>query len=131
MCPTLGLLHVHLGEEGGAGAEVVAADLGGIESLGVPHVGVADDGEVLPVGLEGLERGGREIEVAADRGRGPQVLLDADGGAARRAVDHLDRGEADLAEPGLREGGARGDHGVEEGQGHGGPRPRRAARREM
>ena len=79
-----------LGEEDGARAEVVAADLVGHSRLGHPHVGVADDGETVAVGLEWKQRTGGEVEVAARRLGGPQVLGGAPLVAARGSVHHLD-----------------------------------------
>ena len=48
----LRLLGVRLGQEHRARAEVIAADLRQRERLGHAHVGVADDGQVVAVGLE-------------------------------------------------------------------------------
>ena len=51
----LRLQRMSLGEEHGGGAVVVSADLLGPVGLGHAHVGVADDGQVVPVGLQRLE----------------------------------------------------------------------------
>ena len=61
----LRLLRVRLRQEHRARAEVIAADLRRGERFGVPHVGVADDGEVV---AERLER--RQAASAPDRSRG-------------------------------------------------------------
>ena len=113
----LRLLRVRLGEERAARSEVIAADLLRREWIRRVDVGVADDGEDVAERRQRAKAGRREIEVAADRGRRPQVLLDADRRAAGRAVHHLDADEARL----LRrvDGGRRAprrDHRLEEGQ---------------
>ncbi len=74
--------------------EMVAADLVGRRGLGLTHVRVADDREVVAVLLERRERRGREI-VRLPRGRGrPEVHLGAPLVAAGGAVHHLDGHEA-------------------------------------
>ena len=65
---TLGLLGVRLGEEGRAGAEVVAADLLGLPRLGALHVGVADDRQVVAVRFQRTQDAGSEIEATAGFG---------------------------------------------------------------
>ena len=119
----LRLLRVLLGEEHRAGAEVIAADLGQFERLGVAHVGVADDGQVLAQRFEGQQAGRRQVEGAAGGRRRPHVLLQPDGGGAGRAVHHLDAGQPDAAGGGPGQRGARRDHRLEERQGDGGPQP--------
>ena len=86
----LRLVRMRLGQEHRRRAEVIAADLGRRERLGVAHVGVADDGQVLPVGLERAEHARRQIERRSGLRRRPQVLLHAERRAAGRAVHHLD-----------------------------------------
>ena len=61
----LRLLGPGLREEHGRGPEVIRADLGRQERLGVAAVGVADDGQVVAIGLERLEAGRRQVELAA------------------------------------------------------------------
>ena len=119
---SLGLLDVRLRQERRRGAEVVPADLLGDEGFGHLHVGVAHDGEVPAPRLQGAQGGGREVEVAADRGGAPEVLLCAPRGAARRPVRHLHRDQArGIHGPdGLPSTQTRRNHGVEHGQGHGG-----------
>ncbi len=75
-----GLARVRLREEHGARAEVIAADLRLRHRLGVAHVGVADDGQVLAEALERAERGRSEIEIVT---RPPPATT----GAARRPTD--------------------------------------------
>ena len=69
----LRLLRMRLRQEHRARTEVIAADFRRRERLGVLHVGVADDRDVVAVGLERLQARRRQIEVAADGGRRPQV----------------------------------------------------------
>ena len=117
----LGLLRMRLRQEDGAGPEVVAADLGRGERLGHAHVGVADDGQVLAVGLERAQGAGAEVEVAPGLGRGPQVLGASPRVGAGRAVHHLDGDETGRVEGGGggRRDPSRGTHRVEERQGQG------------
>ena len=61
----LRLTRVHLRQEHGARAEVIAADLRRLEGLGVAHVGVADDGEVVAERLERAQAARRQVEAAA------------------------------------------------------------------
>ena len=115
----LGLLRMRLGQEDGAGPEVVAADLGGRKRLGHPDVGVADDGQVLAVRLQRAERARAQIEVAACRGRSPQVLRAAPGVGAGGAVHHLHADQTNRIEfgPGGRRYPAGRMHRIQEGQG--------------
>ena len=55
----LRLLRMRLRQEHRGRAEVIAADLGRQERLGVAHVGVADDGDVVAPGFERRQRGRR------------------------------------------------------------------------
>ena len=114
----LRLLRMHLRQEHRARAEVIAADFRRRERLGVPHVGVADDRDVVAERLERREAARRQVELAAHRRRRPQVLLDAERRAAGGAVHHLDGRKANLAAGGLRRGAGR-NHGLEERQRHG------------
>ena len=112
---------MRLREEHGARPEVVAADLRRLERLGHPHVGVADDGQILPPGLERRQRSlGDQLEVLSDAGRRPQVLRGAPVVGARRAVHRLDADEACPARRGgaaaLPESAKRGLHRVEVGK---------------
>ncbi len=109
---------MHLGEEHRARAEMVAADFRRGERFGVPHVGVADDGDVVAERLERRQAGRRQIEIAADRSRRPHVLLDAIGGAAGSPVHHLDADKPRRSGRRLCPRAASRHHGLEEGQRH-------------
>jgi hypothetical protein len=112
-------VRVHVREEDGAGAEVIAADLLGDHRLGLPHVGVGDDGQVLAVLLERVEGGGGEVEPLPRRGGRPEVELGPQGVAAGGAVHHLDRHQARAVGRGLPPQRApRRDHRVEERERH-------------
>ncbi len=101
---TLGLLRMRLGQEGRAGAEVVAPDLLGFPGFRTLHVGVADDREVVPVRLQRTKNAGAEVEAAARLRGGPEVLRRAPGVASGRAVNHLDRNEAGAVQRRARPG---------------------------
>jgi len=92
----LGLLRVRLREEHRARSEVVAADFRQRERLGVAQVGVADDGDVVLERLERRQAGLRQVEVAADLLRRPQVLGDPELRAAGASVHHLHRHQPDF-----------------------------------
>jgi hypothetical protein len=112
----LRLLGVGLGQEHRRRAEVIAADLGRGERLGVVDVGVADDGQVVAVRFERCERRRREVEARAGSGRRPQVLLGAESGAAGGAVHHLHRDQSPLGRQRLGQRRARRHHRVEQRQ---------------
>ena len=118
----LGLLGVGLGQEHGGRPEVVAADLGRAERLGHPHVGVADDGHVVPERFERLEGVvGRQLEVGPHRRRREQMPGRAPLVAAGQPVHLLDAHEA--GDVRSRRGGGppeppRRNHRVEERQRH-------------
>ena len=114
----LRLPRMRLGQEHRARAEVIAADLRQLERLGVAHVGVADDGQVVAERLERRQAGRRQVEALADRGGRPQVLLQAELGRACRPVHHLDGGHSDLPGRGLGEHGARRHHRLDHRQRH-------------
>ena len=114
----LRLPRVRLGQEHRARAEVIAADFRQLERLGVTHVGVADDGQVVAEWLERRQRRHREVEALADRRRRPEILLQAELGGASRAVHHFDGGNANLAGRGLGEHGARRHHRLDQRQRH-------------
>ena len=63
---------------------MIAADLRRGERLRVPYVRVADDGEMVAEGFERRQARRAEIEITADRCRGPEVLLDPERRAAGR-----------------------------------------------
>ena len=91
----LRLLRVRLGQEHGARPEMIAADLGQRERLGIADVGVADDGEVVAVGVDRAQRIVRnEREITARRRRREEMLAGADVVAAGQAVDFLDADQA-------------------------------------
>ena len=116
----LGLPRMRLGQEHRARAEVVRADFRQRERLGVPDVGVADDGQVVAERFERRQRAGAEVERGADFRRRPEVLAQAELGGAGRAVHHLDRRQAHLLRrgAGLRKHGGRGRHCVQHRQRH-------------
>ena len=105
---TLGLLRVALGQEHRGGAEVVPADLRRAERLGHPHIGVADDRQVVAERLQGLQRVvGQQLEIAPHRGRREQVAVRAPSAAAGQPVDLLDADEAGRLRCRRREAAAR------------------------
>ena len=114
----LRLPRMRLRQEHRARAEVIAADLRQLERLGVAHVGVADDREVVAERFERGEAGRRQIEARAHGRRRPQVLLQAELGRARGAVHHLDGGQPHLAGCRLGEHGARRHHRLDHRQRH-------------
>src|SRR5262249_49048096 len=63
---------------------------------GVLHVGVADDRDVVAERLKGAHAARRQIEVVAGLFRRPQILLEADDGAARGPVHHFHADQAKL-----------------------------------
>ena len=93
----LRLLRVRLGQEHRARAEVIAADLRRGERLGVAHVGVADDGQVV---AERLERRQAARRSGRSRGRPPPATTGSSatpiGVLPADAVHHLDGDEAQL-----------------------------------
>ena len=116
----LGLPRVRLREVDGAGAEVVATDLLGLERLRHLAVRVGHDGEVVAVGLERTQGAGAQIEVPADLRRRPEVLGRAPVVGARRAVHHLDADQTCLVDRRLHllPAPARRDHCIQERQSH-------------
>jgi hypothetical protein len=98
---------------------MIAADFRRRERFGVVHVGVADDGQEVAIGLERCQAGWREVEAAADLRRRPQVLLEPEVGAAGAAVHHFHRDQPQLARTRRRSGGARREHGFEQRQRNG------------
>jgi hypothetical protein len=74
---------MRLGQEDRARTKVIAADLRRLKRLGVAHVGVADDRDVVAPWLERGQARRAEVEMASDRSRRPQVFLETDGGGAR------------------------------------------------
>ena len=126
----LRLTRMHLRQEHGARAEVIAADLRRLERFGVAHIGVADDGDVVAEGLERAEAARREIEPAADLRRRPHVLLGAELGGAGRTVHHLDGRQPHLGRGALRKP-TRRHHRIEQRQRHVTPIPLSTWRREM
>ena len=109
---------VALGQEDGAGAEMVAADLVGGKRLGHFHVRVGDDRQIVPERFERRDAGRAEVEVTAQAGRAPQVQLLPQRCGSGGTVYVLDAnqprtivlGQDTRAEP------ARRNHGVEEGE---------------
>src|SRR5690606_25635892 len=87
---TFRLARMCLRQEDGARAEVVAADLLRRLRLRLAAVGVADDGEVVTVGLERAERRRAQVDVVAHAGRRPQVPLCTPLVEAGREVDVTD-----------------------------------------
>ena len=94
---SLGPPRVRLGEEGGAGPEVVGADFLRGEGLRLPHIGVADDGQAILEALQRLERARAQIEAATELRGSPQVLGRAPLVAPRGSVRVLDGDEARLS----------------------------------
>jgi len=115
---------MRLGEEGGAGPEVVGADFLRGEGLRLPHIRVADDGQAILEALQRLERARAQIEAATELRGSPQVLGRAPLVAPRGSVRVLDGDEPRL----LHFGGhiapepAGGNHAVQERQRKRGPR---------
>ena len=76
-----------------AASKVITADLLGIEGFGHTHIGVADDGEIVAIGLERQQAACREVELAPLGRWRPQVLLGTQLVATGRPVHHLDTDE--------------------------------------
>ena len=110
----LRLFRLRLRQEHRRRAEVIGADFRRRERFGVADVGVADNRQVITIRLERLEAGRTEVEVRSRRGRRPHVLLDAEGRATRRAVNHF-HGDQPQRPSALGER-ARGQHRIEERQ---------------
>ena len=119
----LRLLRMRLRQERRARAEVVAANFLWDDRLGGLDVGVTDDRQVAPVGLQRAQRAGGEVEVAADGGRRPEILRGTVFGAARGAMHNLDGDQTGRIGRGARQGRnplPAGRHeGVQVGQRHG------------
>jgi hypothetical protein len=81
---------VRLREEDRARTEVVTADFRQVERFRHAHVGVADDGHVVAVGLDRRQRVvGHECEISAGLLRREQVFRGAPVVTARQTVDFL------------------------------------------
>jgi len=93
----LRLMRMRLGEKHRRRAEMVAADLGRRERLGVVDVGVADNRQVVAVRFERRQARRREVEAAAGGRRRPQIRFQTERGAAGAAVHHLHRDQAQLS----------------------------------
>ncbi len=81
------------GEIHGARPEMVGAFFGGGPRGGGMQIGVADDGEVVAIGRERLQRLA-ELEIGALLGGRPVMLLRAFAGAAGGAVHHFDAAQS-------------------------------------
>jgi hypothetical protein len=84
---------MHVREEDRARAEVIAADLRRRERLGLLHVGVADDRQIVAEPLERRKAARRQIESGSGRRGRPEILRQPDLRAAGGAVHHFDRRE--------------------------------------
>ena len=116
----LGLFRVRLREEGGAGAEVVAADLLRRLRLRILDVRVRDDRQVVAPRLERAQTARREVEVAPHLLGRPHELRRAPFVAAGGAVHHLDAHEPLHVRERLRGGpqSAGRQHRIQERQRH-------------
>jgi hypothetical protein len=99
----------------GAGAEMVAADLGRGKRFRHAHVGVAHDREVIAERFERRQGGRRQIELAPGSRRAPEVLLRAPRVRTGGAVHDLDADEP-CACGRSRRSPRRWKHGVQEWQ---------------
>ena len=116
----VGLLRVRLRQEDGARTEVVSADFRQRDGLRHPHVGVADDREVVAIGLERAQWVvGDQREVAAGGLGCEEVLARAELVAAGQAVHLLDADEPRPVGCGRFDAGpSGGNHRVQERQRH-------------
>ena len=121
---------MRLRQKHGRRSEVIAADFGGAERLGIAHVGVADDRQVLAIGFERASARPARVEGRAGLGGRPQILLHPEGRGAGRAVHHLDGHEPRRGRrrP-RRRRRARGHHCFEERQRDRSAEPLRTVRR--
>ncbi len=113
---SLRLLRMRLREIHGGRSEVVRADFRRGEGFCAPAVGIAHDRQRIPVRFERREARAGEIELSADRGGRPHILLQAEHRASRRAVHHFNRDQARLWRDGARPCVAGGNHRLEKRQ---------------
>ena len=124
---------MHLGQEHRARAEVIAADLRRADRFGSLAVGVADDRQVVAERLERRQAARRQIEVASDRRRRPQVLGERRSACCppRRAPCSMQASRVLPAAAGLASSVRAGTIASRNGSATVAPMPRRTVRREM